>query len=433
MLYYIIVLFLYYSLEPILGLPPIFKVGTNSITLSSLLMLTLVPVLIANLFTGRLKINPRSPGLWFFLVLVLSQTMVAIFRPEMFRGAFSITLQFSLMFLVLPLVSIVKDKKALFFAIRSLQAWGLVQALCVYLSFLFPVAFSTLGNVYGDYAGGEFRTFGIMGDSVGWVLCFFAYWAIAAKQWLKFVFFTGAIVATATLGAIVLVFTGFAIIFLRDLFTDFSRIKKYFFLIGFGCIALTASIGTLSKLTAVERVTEASSLIDQGSGAQRLWSYGIAAGFIKENPILGYGFGTYLYQIQNRFGFRSDFLKYSKGAITNANNQLLQSVYEVGILGAVVLLVMFFVYLRALIKHIDAMPALFSNFKIATFAWLLDMLLFNQTAVWLNPSIVWFQMALVIGISLGINNRWAAFSRYVVFQIAAKQKSLAHLVEGAKQ
>jgi O-antigen ligase len=433
MLYYIIILFLYYSIEPILGLPPIFKVGTNSITLSSLLMLTLVPLLIANLFTGRLKINPRSPGLWFFLVLVLSQIIVAVFRPEMFRGALSITLQFSLMFLVLPLVSTVKDKKALLFAIWSLQVWGLIQAFCVYLSFLFPVVFSKLGNVYGDYAGGEFRTFGIMGDSVGWVLCLFAYWAIAAKQWLKFVFFTGAIVVTATLGAIILILVGFAIIFFRDVSTDFSRIKKYLFLMGFGCIALTASIGTLSKLTAVERVTEASSLIDQGSGAQRLWSYGIATYFIKENPIVGYGFGTYLYQVQKQFGFRSEFLKYSKGALSNANNQLLQSLYEVGILGTVVLLAMIFAYLKVLIKNVDAMPALFSHFKIASFTWLLSMLLFNQTAVWLNPSIVWFQMALVIGISLGINGRWTAFTRYSAFRIATKRKALAPSVKGALQ
>lgn len=265
------------------------------------------------------------------------------------------------------------------------------------------------GIIIGEVQGierGEQRYFGPVGDSVGFILLLGYLYYLCAWKPAGVLLFAGGIILTAGIGAMfgTAVATGLFLIF--GVRADAVRIftRKYLWLVPlflFCAVLASATVGQTMAKTLVDRFTHGK--VSESAG-QRMVSTKLGARIIMDNPILGAGFMGYLNALP-KYGARQYFdPQKPDGGSANANNQLLQTLCDGGIVGFFATGI-FIAAMAAAFRRAEAAtddPIFTLTFR-AAFIWLLANVLGNQAAVWLIPSsyvsrILWVLLGLSVAV-----------------------------------
>lgn len=344
-------------------------------------------------FKQRLAFKNRITPL-FIAVILSSVISYTVNSRTVFIGGLSASLHVLLISLFIPAIALsCSSEKRVTNFLYQLNLFALFNTILVFITFLFPNLLSSLSVGEVSKGADGTRAFGIIGDQVGWILTFFSSYALFNKRWVLFGFYTIGIFMAATLGAIGL----WGVVLIFFLWKYVKRTKNNIKIFAAASVPflvlLLLSLGQLSKLTAVQRLTSGS--IVDGAVGHRLMSYSLGVSNFIEKPILGYGFGTYSYINREKYGEIID-KGYETGIshtiFSNASNQYLQIAIDMGLIGLFIF-IMF-------IKGIWIRTKLTKNYILKNIGvWCLVFILFNQTANWLSPgSYLWVFIAISIGL-----------------------------------
>jgi len=261
------------------------------------------------------------------------------------------------------------------------------------------------GLVIGEVQGlerGEARYFGPVGDSVGMVLLLGYVAALCLSSVTAAALFLGGILLTAGLGAVIATCVATALFFFFGLRATFVRDFALRLLVVLPLLALAAfvslSLSTNSLgATLRDRLTNGNYL---DSGAQRGASSKLAVAMILDNPLLGVGYMGYERALEHYGGDAYFDLDHPDGGSANANNQILQSLTDGGIIGLLAFAVLIIVAARLFLRIAARSEDRFlSAYYLAAFLWLLTQVFGNVAAVWLNPASF---VARLLWVSLGV-------------------------------
>ena len=353
---------------------------------------------------GKLKLNLRNFFFGFHALVFISCIQVLIFNPGLFTGSFSLLIQFILQSIIFVVIQDFFGKRDVKLMMLLLTLFAFGHCLLTYITYFNVDFLADYTENLGLYKGGVQRSFGLIGDAGPWILSFFAILALQKNNFLLYLFYAGSSVLGASIGSsALLIFASFVCLMLR------AKSRTIFYvitgLVGFiGIAEIASNPKIISEINIVNRLNDKSTFTES-SGAQRLFSYGLAVDMIKSRPILGYGYGTFFYNLQAKYGNQFKRWKFKQGALSNANNQFLQTAYEIGFIGLFVFLFMLYEILKNINMEIsyESKERSIYNFKRASFAWLLSYIIVNQTAVWLIPGIVWGVLIIILGINYKIN------------------------------
>ena len=399
--------------EPVLKLKPLATIGGDfdlSYNLSALFIFNIL-FFLKYLSNNIRDIHINKSYLLLLLLFIFSFIFATLTNPQSLLFASSLLVQFLLQITVILYLGTIYNRRKLLSFFLFLQFFAFINCLFVYASYFFPNAVGSFTEIHGffGYAKGErpdyIRAFGVMGDAAPWFLSFFACWHLQFRQYLRYFFYAGSAVLGSSFGAslLVLVMTYFSL-----LLSAKNKIRLHLWLVG-GLVLLTGTIllikpEIITQVSLIRRLND-TKVFSEGSGIQRLFSVGLAFEYIMRNPFWGYGYGTYLYNLRNDLDYFFDNLDFGYGAVSNANNQFLQTWYEFGLIG---LVVVFFI-LRYVFRKMRLFTSMgkiqepLLEFKKAAFVWTASLLLANQTAVYTIPGLFWVLICVVIGSCFAIN------------------------------
>lgn len=264
----------------------------------------------------------------------------------------------------------------------------------------------TIGEVQGIERG-EVRYFGPVGDSVGFVLLLGYVGAFCAARPLFALLFAGGIVLTAGIGAIIGTGVATALILLFGLESGTTRafFRRYLWTVpafAFAGIIAAATVGRPLASTLLDRFTSGTF---HESGGQRASTLKMGVKMVMNNPLTGVGFMGYESSLERYGGKRFFNLSKIDGGTANANNQILQSLTDSGILGLLAFLTFATVSARLFWKTSARCEDPFLRVSLrASCLWLLTQLLGNHAAVWLIPSayvarFLWVLLGITVAIA----------------------------------
>lgn len=398
-------------LEGTLGLKPIAEFGDFTLSYNLLFL-----ILINLTFFCRFIVKPHSIPIYneillYYAGILVTFIPVILFQSHLVPGGMSLMLQFILQSLLLLILYKTLYRKALNRLYQFLIIFAFVNCAIVYASYLFPYVFDGIAEVHGYFGYNDsdperiIRAFGIMGDLAPWFLSFFSILYLHLRKYLFSIFYGFTCILGASLGATALLIMALFLFFLlksknkvRFIFKSFSLISLVILLV----LAIKPEL--FLDISVVKRIVDPTTF-KSTSGAQRLYTYGLAINMISNSPFWGSGYGTFLYNLQSSLGYQFFNLKFGNGALSNTNNQFLQVLYE----GGIILFILFVFMIRRILlifsKYTNwyLMQGKMMEFKKAAFVWFLSLVLMNQTAVWMIPSMIWVLIVSLIGISLYIN------------------------------
>ena len=357
------------------------------------------------------KVNINNAILGYHLYIFFTLGLVLIFHSYMFLGGFSLAVQLLLQSLFLLIIIKTFSKKDLVNYQKGLSVFAFINCLIVYGSYFFPDLFKGVAEIHGyfGYLDSDekqiIRAFGIMGDMAPWFLSFFGVWALQRGNYPLFIFYALTSIFGASLGSSgLLIFAVFLHFLLK------SKDKKIFALNFIIVISIALVITTFFYLDEFKNISIVKRLVNpetfkSKSGAQRFFTFNLAIDMIQQSPIFGNGYGTFLYNLKSSLGNMFSKLKFGQGSLSNANNQILQVLYEGGIIG----LTIFILFVRNILKIMKAnlrwtvKQNKMYEFKKACYIWFLSLVIMNQTAVWMIPSLFWVLIVSLIGMCSFIN------------------------------
>lgn len=414
-------------LEPVFHVKaPVTLPGDFELSYNLMVLLLLNAVFYFRYFTAP-RPSVSIDYLTFIVVVLFSSVSTFFTNVSSFLSAASLLVQFLLQSTLIVYIGSIGRRRALRYLLYFFWAFAYFNCAIVYLSFFFPDAFEGIAEIHGyfGYNPNErpdfIRAFGILGDAAPWLLSFFCIACLQTKRYAPALFFAGTTLLGGSIGASIVM--GIAVFVTLTINQRNSQLA-YLKVIGAG-IALFFAIlwvkpSWVLNNPIASRLLEPQ-LFKHTSGAQRLFTYGLALNYIAQNPITGYGYGTFLYNLKNTLDYRVSFFKFKDGALSNANNQILQTWFETGLAGLAVLI---WVVLRVLKKIkrglvFGARQPDLEEFKKAVLVWLSCFLLFNQTAVYLIPSLFWVFICCLIGMCFSIN-------KILQLETAARTESARH-------
>ncbi|MEK6210323.1 MAG: O-antigen ligase family protein [Pseudomonadota bacterium] len=338
----------------------------------------------------------------FFLVLLLATLRSQLLLPFakdilQFRSLLGLWV-WSLVMVLVP--QFLRSSQDVTRFLRLFDVTGLVIAGTVFISFF--------GVDFGEtivFDTGERRAFGPVGDQVGFVLSFFAVRAICLRNWLRFVLYVCAILATATRGAIFTVFVGVLVVTFLNLRRD--TLQSHGQSLGRGILrwfGILLSIGLLFFVLVatpfgtyfLERFTNPESL--GMSAIQRLGAMLLAMDVVMDHPWLGVGFYGYSGAVWNYsplyyFPFALD-PAILQNFIATASNQYLQTLSDAGFLGFAALMALIASAIFVLGRAQRTSEGVLRVEAAGLLGWCVALVLGNQTACWLLPDsligYIWF-------------------------------------------
>jgi O-antigen ligase len=285
----------------------------------------------------------------------------------------------------ISLFFVVRRQSDLVFAIRVLDITGVLIAITVYASAVmhaaFGVAFGETVDIYG-----QFRAFGPLGDQVGFALVLFAIRSAAKGRWLLFAVSVGAVLLTATRGAVFALMVGIVVLVvlkLMDQSGDSSGGRRRVPAILVLGILLIAFFASPLAGSAYRQLTERS----RGTVTAREEPIRLGLKLFRANPLLGAGFldiGPSAANLGAPQAVRA--VVGGRSQTYSAENQFAETAADAGIVGLLLLLML----LVTLVRNVDfarrsavgPWRAEFLSFEAA----LLAIFLGNQSAVWILPS-----------------------------------------------
>lgn len=290
--------------------------------------------------------------------------------------------------LVLPIAAqAIRDTGSLRLAIRVLLGTLAMVALIQFVNY----AGASRGIIIGEVQGierGELRYFGPIGDSVGVVLLLGYVASLCYANVPGAALFLGGIVLTAGVGALLATAVATALFVVLGTRTPAVQrfLRQYI-----SAVPLVLLIAVMAAVVLAKPLTETlfsrfTTKSYESSGAQRSASAQLAGAMFTDNPILGVGYMGYERALERYGGGKYFDLEHPDGATANANNQLLQSLADGGLLGLAAFLLLIAASTRLLLRLARCGDPLIGTFFLAAAIWLLAQLFGNLAAVWLNPS-----------------------------------------------
>jgi hypothetical protein len=262
---------------------------------------------------------------------------------------------------------------------HRLMKWLHVTCLAITGSVYAAVLLDGIGVRFGEvlqFSDGSSRVFGPLGDQVGFVLVLPVLTSLAASSPIMFGVHLGALLLTATRGAVLCLIVGVVAYFLV---AAGSRRRARRRLLGTAGVLIVGVIVSLSPLSAVLMGRLVSEPIVFG-GSSRLTAIETGARVFLDNPVVGLGFNGFGAARPAVYEDWTDTTAAANG-LSRTTNQYIQTATDGGML-ALLLLVLFVITtgrnaLRIAKAH-DATPAV-----VATHVWLISVMVGNQGALWL--------------------------------------------------
>ena len=260
-----------------------------------------------------------------------------------------------------------------------LTKWIHITCLAITASVYTSVLLHGVGFQFGEvlqFSDDTTRVFGPLGDQVGFILVLPALMSLAASSPLMFGVHLGALLLTATRGAVLCLVVGVTA-YLVVAVSARARAPRR--LTAATMALLVGAAVWLSPLSAMlmERLREEPAV---SGGSYRLSAVEAGAQIFLDNPVIGVGFNGFGAARPAVYEDWTDTIRAENG-LSRATNQFVQTATDGGAL-ALLLLVLFVIYTSRdalrIAKSPDATPAL-----IAPQLWLFSVMVGNQGALWL--------------------------------------------------
>jgi len=262
---------------------------------------------------------------------------------------------------------------------RRLMKWIHVTCLAITASVYASVLLHRIGLRFGEvlqFSDGSSRVFGPLGDQVGFVLVLPVLMSLAASNPLMFGVHLGALLLTATRGAVLCLIVGIVAYLLVAARSRARAGRRLAAAAGVLLVGVTVFLSPLSAVLMGRLVTEP---IMSGA-SYRLTAIETGAQIFLENPVLGLGFNGFgaarpaVYEDwTNTIG--------AENGLSRTTNQYVQTATDGGAV-ALLLLVLFVLCTSRdalrIAKSPDASPAV-----VATQLWLISVMVGDQGALWL--------------------------------------------------
>jgi O-antigen ligase len=331
---------------------------------------------------GALVAHRVQAVLLLFLGVVTAATALAAFRfgTAFFRAELTPLLRFLMQAVTLTLFLPQGLHEREFPMLRrSLDALGYVMAVPIFVGILFLGTGFDVGEVHGA------RTFGFVGDQVGFVLVLYVLWHLIARNYLRATFFALAILATGTRGALLAVLGGVVVTAIQRRRLGGHRVRLRTVVgvpIVLAVVLFTTDIGgSRTRLTG--------RAVGRGSNVQqRLLTQRIGVEVFMESPLVGVGYTGYRMRAIEKGAvqrFVRELGRYAPVYTTNASNQLLQTAVDAGVVGVAALCLLFLELLRAFRAAAGKADPATGALLHAAYFWLLALIVGNQGAAWMLP------------------------------------------------
>lgn len=371
------------------SIPPLLKVGDAHIQIYDLfiIVVSLKVLTFAAVHKQRIEIYP---SITIFLMVLLGTTFLGYhqFGSDAFKSE-AIALsrfiaQVSTFFLF---IHSVRTTRQLELSYKFIGFFGYIAAASVLLNIaLFPFGI-TFGEVQATRSIKRF--YGPLGDQVAFFLLFFIYKEFMARKTLRAVFFGSALLATGVRGALISFGVGLIVllIYLRR-----ERLQHHTY-----WIPLSILIGIISFFFYFDlggTLTRSQSIgINDDTIGQRLLLMMHAVQVFLDHILVGVGFTGFRFAVQNYSG--------PVVLLGTTSNQYLQVATDAGILGLGAFLWMVKNVLQTLKAALTLATDELRNFLISGYAWLLALLIGNQSAAWILPeSMISYLLWLILGIAV---------------------------------
>lgn len=377
--------------------------GEFEIQFSLILKLILLIANIRLLVNSKQKTKEIQFLLGFMFFLLISTLFAGLIYNQYFAQAISVNLHILLVLNIAIYIywSATKEQEIQNFY-NWLRFFGLFNATLVIISFISP-SLSTFFEA-GTSNSGTTRAFGIMGDEVSIFLTFFFFDSLIFKQKLKAWIYTVAILCTGSIGA----FFTFSALLLYYLIYNKNLSKSNLLTYSLSTLLLLFLFiifsDSLQNISTINRISANLYNPENETANLRLLSWTTAFEMVKENYILGTGFGAYGSVVLEKFNYLTINNEVAINILTSTYNPYLQIACEAGLIG----LVFFINFLRKslkLSKPHNYNKSFISNFKTTSHGWLLIFFLTCLSANWFLPaSFLLILTIIVIGLNLKLND-----------------------------
>lgn len=358
-----------------------------------------------------------------FFASLAAATAVAAYvdgTQSLYSGGAAVLVCFAWCSPFLTVYGLARDGEAFRFSSKLLDALAAATRASVYAGGL---SYLALGVPFGEVMDrpGELRIFGPLGDNVGFAIAVLAIRNLALGRWLAVAFDLGAIVLTATRGAMLVAVTGALILAFLRMRAEERRgavrrraILALAWVIVAGAVILESPLGR----TALQRASDRDWLREGLQARKDVMSMGIDV--VADHPFLGVGFLGFR-TLEASYGFSSRLAESSdvERATYSTQNQLLQTATDTGLLGVASLLLFLGSLFRALGRGLKrARGRLRGELEGATAA-LLAMVIGNQSSVWILPeSLSGFVFFVLAALAL----RWSEAAQDMPFEVALARR-----------
>ena len=305
--------------------------------------------------------------------------------------------------LVLPIAAqAIRDPGSLRLAIRVLLGTLAAVALIQFVNYVGAGRGIIIGEVQG-LERGELRYFGPIGDSVGVVLLLGYVASLCYANVPGVALFLGGIVLTAGVGALLAAGVATVLFVLIGSRTPAVQrfLRRYLAAVPIALLVAVIGLAVFAKPLTQTLLSRFTTKSYESSGAQRSASAQLAGAMFTNNPILGVGYMGYERALERYGGEKFFDLEHPDGATANANNQLLQSLADGGLLGLAAFLLLIAASTRLFLRVSRCSDPMVGTFFLAAAIWLLAQLFGNLAATWLNPSafvarFLWITLGLAV-------------------------------------
>jgi O-antigen ligase/polysaccharide polymerase Wzy-like membrane protein len=243
------------------------------------------------------------------------------------------------------------------------------------------IAFGEVVDVYG-----QFRVFGPLGDQVGFVIVLFALWSLVRGRWIQLTFHAGAIMLTATRGAIIAVVVGALWVLLarisgRHTARRFRATQS----LAFATIVIVAFMRMPFMSTTYDRLG-AGDAIGPDTFSDRIGAVQLGLIVVHDNPIFGVGYGGFRDHVDQFVVGRyfAENVDVERGTFTTTN-QYVQTAADGGVPALACLLWFGVLLIRNSRRSAAAEHGQVRDGLVAIHGYTVAMLVGNQSAVWLLP------------------------------------------------
>jgi O-antigen ligase len=348
--------------------------------------------------------------LWFILLLA---TIFAGLRfgQNVFIGEIISLLRFTTQLMLFFMIIYISKEKQIDDYHKYLNILGYIILMSACVSYVLYTFFGIqFGDVQYSLSTDSVRFFGVIGDSIGFIVTLFCFQQLITGQLILAFLNASVVVLSATRGAVISLVLGSLIVFITQKNKNRFGIrpKKFVFYIIF-ILASLMLISYFSDFWAIfESIINASSSVtnrfiskESSFGLlQRELSISLAFEVFVNNFFTGVGYTGFRFiapQYEN-YKYIPNFIDASN-AVATTNNQYLQFATDAGIFGLLIFIILMASSLKLLkLSGKQVSPELGSYF-MAGRIWLWSQLIANQGASWMLPSsltslILWIILAM---------------------------------------